>query len=60
MHQLCGTGPEYIYEDLETISEVSSQSTVESIEGNQMIEKRIDWTPLYGSLEERKLSNKTI
>ncbi len=53
--QQLGTGLEYSYEDLEKISDISTENTIETIENNQIVEKRIDWTTLYGELGERKI-----
>lgn len=58
-----GTGVEYIWQELEKISNISSKDTVEVLKDNLMsmpintIAKKYDWTSIYGELEERRISN---
>lgn len=58
-----GTGLEYIWKELEPISELSSEETeVEAFSYKMtnteetVIGRKFDWTSLYGKLEERNLS----
>ncbi len=54
--------PKYVFKDLEKISDIDTKDTVETNKlSDECIEKRIDWTPVYGNLEpgkyEFKLTN---
>lgn len=52
-----GTGSEYIWEEVDKISNISSENT-EIIRRNtskDLIDREFDWTELYGKLEERKI-----
>lgn len=54
---LHGTGTEYIWEETEKISNISSEETGKSVANNEnkTIEKEFDWTKLYGELESRRI-----
>lgn len=50
-----GPGFEYIYEELDKISNIFSEDTEEMRKlSEDSIEKKFDWTPLYGELESGK------
>lgn len=55
-----GTGLEYIWEEVDKVSNLSWEETqVETSQNNQeavAFERKIDWTSLYGNLEERNIS----
>lgn len=62
---LLGTGIEYIWKELDKISDISSEDTREELVYNLpmmtenehyiVIGRKFDWTPLYGILEERRI-----
>lgn len=62
MPDILGTGTEYIWKEVEKVSNIASEDTVETLKYNltNMTEdehciitgRKIDWTPLYGNLEE--------
>lgn len=55
-----GTGLEYIWEEVDKVSNLSWEETqVETSQNDQeavAFERKIDWTSLYGNLEERNIS----
>lgn len=55
-----GTGLEYIWEEVDKVSNLSWEETqLETSQNNQeavAFERKIDWTSLYGNLEERNIS----
>ncbi len=60
---ILGTGSEYLWEELNKISDVSSEDTGEILnynlpnmhtdENNTIIGRKFDWTSIYGELSER-------
>ena len=53
---ILGTGSEYIFKEVEKISNISSEKTVtiQNIDNSTII-KTFDWSILYGKLGERKI-----
>ena len=61
---ILGTGAEYIWKELDKVSNISSESTEEPLnnlpeineEENYLIEgRKFNWTKLYGTLSERRI-----
>lgn len=62
---LLGTGTEYIWEEVKKISNISSESTEETLtynlpniaEGDKYFVdgRKFNWTKLYGKLSERRI-----
>ena len=62
MLDILGTGPEYIWEEVEKISDISSEDTAEALvynlpnmteDSHYMVKGwKFDWTKLYGTLKE--------
>lgn len=60
-----GPGPEYFWQEIDKISDISSEDTAEELVYNlpNITEDdyfttcgwKIDWTPIYGKLEERRV-----
>lgn len=60
-----GTGLEYIWEEADKISNISSEDTEETLMYNlpdidkdknyTVIRRKFNWTPLYGKLGERRI-----
>lgn len=60
-----GTGLEYIWEEADKISNISSEDTEETLMYNlpdiaedknyTVINRNFNWTPLYGKLGERRI-----
>ncbi|MGN1300937.1 MAG: hypothetical protein ACI4U9_00125 [Clostridia bacterium] len=60
-----GTGLEYIWEEADKISNISSEDTEEALMYNlpdiaedknyTVIRRKFNWTPLYGKLGERRI-----
>lgn len=64
MLDILGTGAEYIWKELDKVSNISSESTEEPLnnlpeineEENYLIEgRKFNWTKLYGTLSERRI-----
>ena len=64
MLDILGTGAEYIWKELDKVSNISSESTEEPLnnlpeineEENYLIEgRKFNWTKLYGTLGERRI-----
>lgn len=53
-HHIYGPGLEYKWEELNKISDISSENNLQNIEGDT-IERIFDWTEVYGKLEERRI-----
>ena len=64
MLDILGTGAEYIWKELDKVSNISSESTEEPLnnlpeineEENYLIEgRKFNWIKLYGTLSERRI-----
>ncbi|MBO5478894.1 MAG: hypothetical protein J6A04_04200 [Clostridia bacterium] len=65
MLDIHGTGLEYIWKEVEKISNISSEDTKETLtynlpnmtndEHNTIIGRKFNWKPLYGELGERRI-----
>lgn len=53
---ILGTGSEYVFKEIEKISNISSEKTVriQNVDNSTII-KTFNWSNLYGKLGERKI-----